>query len=83
MTPLATAYDNIRLIRRKVNIAQEEVARQAPGPRRDAAVMRVAALTEDLVRAVQDFADLGYEEQIASFLAKSREVDRRAAYGVH
>lgn len=83
MTALASAYDNIRLTRRKVNIAQEEIARHAPGPRRDQAVMRVVSLTEDLVRAVQDFADLGFEEEIASILVHPTEVNRQAAYGAY
>ena len=70
MTPLANAFDNIRLTRLKVHIAQEEVTRYASGPRRDEAVVRVALLTEDLLRAVQDFADLGYEEVVANILIK-------------
>ena len=77
MTPLATTYDNIRLIRRKVNIAQQEVACFEPGPRRDEALKRVVSLTQDLVRAVQDFADLGYEEEIADMLASSADRERR------
>ena len=70
MTPLATTYDNIRLIRRKVGIAQQEVASIEPGPRRDQAVVRVVSLTQELVRAVQDFADLGYEEKVAEMLTQ-------------
>lgn len=80
MTPLANTYDNIRLIRRKVNIAQQEVACFGPGPRRDEALMRVVSLTQDLVRAVQDFADLGYEEEVADMLTRSADMDRRAVY---
>lgn len=83
MTPLATAYDNIRLMRRKVNIAQEDVARHPVGPGRDAAVMRVADLTGDLIRAIQDFADMGYEAEVADILARGTNEDRRAVYGLH
>lgn len=80
MKPLANAFDNIRLTRRKVNIAQQEIERQDPGPRRDEAVMRAVSLTEDLVRAVQDFADLGYEQELASMLAKTNNKDPRTLY---
>lgn len=83
MTALATAYDNIRLTRRKVSIAQEEIGRQEPGPRRDEAVMLAVTLTEDLVRAVQDFADLGYEEELATILAKKHDVPLRAISGLN
>ena len=83
MKPLATAYDNIRLTRRKVNIAQEEIARHRSGPRRDEALMRAASLTEELVRAVQDFADLGYEKEVAAILGHSIANDRPALQGVH
>lgn len=83
MTPLATAYDNIRLIRRKVRIAQDEVARLSQGAHRDEAVVRVSKLSEDLVRAVQDFAELGYEEELAELLAGVTNVDRRQVYGLN
>ena len=66
------AYDNIRLLRRKIGIAQDEVARLNSGAQRDAAVMRLAALTDELVRALQDFADLGYEEEVAEILSRGR-----------
>ena len=84
MTTIETAYDNIRLIRRKINIAQEDVKRQTPGPRRDAAVMRVASLTSDLLRAVQDFADLGFEEEVACILKDVRDVNPgKVVQGLH
>ena len=71
MTSLTNAFDNIRLTRRKVSIAQDEIARYGPGPRRDEAVVRAATLTADLVRAVQDFAELGYEKEVAALLGHS------------
>ncbi len=77
------AYDNIRLLRRKVNIAQDEVARLTVGPQRDAAVVRVAALTDDLVRALQDFADMGYEEDVARLIAGEGPTDQRNVFGLH
>ena len=78
MTPVATTYDNIRLIRRKVGIAQQEVASIDPGSRRDQAVVRLVSLTQELVRAVQDFADLGYEEEVAKMLAQIPDTRQRA-----
>ncbi len=82
MAPLANAYDNIRLARRKVTIAQQEIARHAPGPRRDLAVLQAASLTEDLVRAVQDFAELGFEHEVATMLTHQVERDWRTVSAV-
>lgn len=83
MTPLSTAYDNIRLIRRKVDIAQQELENLPSGPQRDQGVMRLAKLTDDLVRAVRDFAELGYEEQVFQLLADQAVETRRSVRGMH
>lgn len=78
MTPLAAAYDNIRLIRRKIRIAQEEIGGQASRSERDAAIMQLSSLTDDLVTAVQDFADAGFEEQVAGMLSDHADLIKRA-----
>ncbi|WP_375280513.1 hypothetical protein [Pseudooctadecabacter sp.] len=83
MTPLSTAYDNIRLIRRKVDIAQRELESLPAGHRRDQGVMRLASLTDDLVRAVQDFAEMGYEEQVFQMLSEDAVDMRRTVSGLH
>lgn len=77
MTSLAAAYDNIRLIRRKIAIARQAVALEGPNAARDAAIIQVASLADDLVDAVQDFADAGFEQQMADLVADQPE--RRAA----
>ena len=71
MTAIGTAYDNIRLIRRKIDLAEREVAELPHGPQRDATVIRMTNMTQDLVRALHDFAELGYEEQIAQQISLS------------
>lgn len=68
MTPISAAFDNVRLIRRKLRIEHETIAREPIGPNRDAAVMRAKDLTDDLIRALQDFADMGYEEEVSLVL---------------
>lgn len=83
MTPLSTAYDNIRLIRRKVDIAHQELASLPAGHRRDQGIMRLAALTEDLVRAVRDFAEMGFEEQVFQMLSENTVETQRSASGMH
>jgi len=75
MSPFAAAFDNLRLVRRKIRIEQEAAAREPVGPLRDAAIMRAQDLTEDLIRCLQDFADMGYEERIASIIAAMDEDD--------
>ena len=70
MTPLTNAYDNIRLTRRKVDIARQDIARHPPGPRRDEAIQRAMLLTEALVRALQDFAECGFEQEVATLLTR-------------
>lgn len=69
MTPIEAAYDNIRLLRRKVRIAQEAAAHETSQIARDEAVMRLADVTDDLLRALQDFADLGFEEHVAKMVS--------------
>jgi len=64
------AYDKIRLLRRKLAIAREEISRIPQGSQRDAATVRAAKLTEELADAVQDFADRGFEEVVAQLLAE-------------
>jgi hypothetical protein len=68
MTTIATAYDSIRLIRRKICIAEAELSNMPLGPQRDATVMQLTNLTRDLVRALHDFAAMGYEEDVADML---------------
>lgn len=75
MSPFAAAYDNIRLVRRKIRIEQEAAAREPVGARRDAAIMRSKDLMEDLIRCMQDFADMGYEEKISEMIAALDEED--------
>lgn len=65
MTSLGAAYDNIRLLRRKIAIAEEQLVDLPHGSHRDEVVMQVSNLTHDLVRALHDFADMGYEEDVA------------------
>lgn len=77
MTSLAAAYDNIRLIRRKIAIARRAATLGGPNADRDAAIVRAASLADDLVDAVQDFADAGFEQQVVDLVADQPE--RRAA----
>lgn len=72
MTTIDTAFDNIRLIRRKIRIAETELAEIPLGSQRDASLIRLSNLTQDLVRALHDFADLGYEEEVAVHLMAPR-----------
>lgn len=65
MTALSAAYDNIRLLRRKIAIAEEELDALSAGNKRDASMIYMSNLTKDLVRALHDFADMGYEEDVA------------------
>ncbi|SLN58190.1 hypothetical protein [Pseudooctadecabacter jejudonensis] len=83
MSPLAAAYDNIRLIRRKVDIAQGELEGLPIGSRRDDGIVRVAKLAEELVRAVQDFADMGYEEEVLRLLEDHSDFSQSKAGGMH
>lgn len=71
MTAICAAFDNIRLIRRKVRIAEIEIKDLNPGPKRDMAMLRLSRLTTDLLRALNDFAELGYEEEVAKMLEQS------------
>jgi len=68
MSTITAAYDNIRLLRRKIDIAEGQLSEMSPGAERDASVIRLANLTQDLVRALHDFAAMGYEEEIAEHL---------------
>lgn len=68
MTALAKAYDNIRLLRRKVEIAQAEDRSLLTPSERDKAMVHLNHLKDDLVRALNDFADLGFEEEIAEII---------------
>lgn len=45
--------------------------------------MRLAALTEDLVRAVRDFAEMGFEEQVFQMLSENTVETQRSASGMH
>lgn len=65
---VSAAYDNIRLIRRKIQIEQQLVEDNECGARRDEAMMRGAHLSEDLIRALNDFAALGYEDRIVQMI---------------
>ena len=69
MDAFSAAYDNIRLMRRKIRIAQEAADSEIPGIARDEAVIRVAALSEELIRLLHDFADMGFEECVAEMIA--------------
>lgn len=73
MTAFGAAFDNIRLIRRKIQIEQATIARAEFGAERDQALARVAALSDDLIRAVNDFAELGYEARVAALIAQSHD----------
>ncbi|MCF2872101.1 hypothetical protein L0664_13580 [Octadecabacter sp. G9-8] len=72
MTTICAAFDNIRLIRRKIRIAEEELDAIPQGTQRDASLIRLSNLTQDLVRALHDFAELGYEEVVAEHLLAGR-----------
>ena len=72
MTPLTVAYDTIRLIRRKVDIAQKDIVRLSPGPRRDEAIRRASILTDELVSALQSFAECGFEQEVATLLIQQK-----------
>lgn len=71
MPSASEVFDTIRLTRRKVQIARDAVRNHAPGPRRDEAVLRAAILTEELLCAIQKFAQLGFEEDVARLLQNS------------
>lgn len=71
MTAFGAAFDNIRLIRKKIQIEQATVSRAECGPEWDAALARLSFLSDDLVQAVVDFADLGFEARIAAMIAQS------------
>ncbi len=69
MTPLSAAFDNIRLLRRKIRIEKEIVARSA-GSERDEALVRSQDLINDLLRALDDFAEMGFEKQVSELLTE-------------
>lgn len=73
MTAFGAAFDNIRLIRKKITIEQETLGQCGSGAERDAALARLAGLSEDLIRAVIDFADLGFEARVAAMIAQSHD----------
>lgn len=68
MATIDRAFDNIRLIRRQIRIAQLEAKELAVGAQRASALLRLSNLTDDLIRALNDFSDLGYEQQVADIL---------------
>lgn len=80
MTPLAAAYDNIRLMRRKIRIVQDELSAASTRPARDAALVQLSDLTDDLVRAVQDFADAGFEEELAALIENRDSLSTRKLF---
>ena len=69
LTTISAAYDNIRLIRRKIRIAQDQMTPLPQGAQRDAAIKQLSDLTRDLIHAMQDFADAGFEDDVAQMLA--------------
>ncbi len=69
MTSICTAYDNIRLIRRKISIENDEILGSEFGAMRDASIARLSDLKNDLVRAVQEFAELGHEQKVSDLIA--------------
>ncbi len=73
MMPLTVGFDRIRLLRRKILINRQEIAVQSVGKARDAAVLHAAALTEELLTALQDFADAGHEQYIADLIESLSE----------
>lgn len=68
MTPIAAGFDQIRLLRRKIAIARHQIASPADRPARDAAMVELAGLTDDLIDALQAFADAGFEQQLVEIL---------------
>ena len=68
MTPIAAGFDRIRLLRRKIAIVRQQIADPAPRPVRDAALVELASLTDELLDALQNFADAGYEQRIVEIL---------------
>lgn len=71
MTAFGAAFDNIRLIRKKIQIEQATLLQSSSRVERDAALARIADLSDNLIRAVSDFADLGYEARVAAMIAQS------------
>ena len=73
MIAFGAAFDNIRLIRKKIQIEQSTLARAPHGAERDIALARLARLSDDLIRAVNDFAELGFEARVAELIAQSHD----------
>lgn len=71
MTAFGAAFDNIRLIRKNIPIEQATLLQSSSLVERDAALARIAVLSDNLIRAVSDFADLGYEVRVAAMIAQS------------
>jgi hypothetical protein len=71
MTTISAASDNIRLIRRKIVIAEREVEDVPQGSQRDASVIWLVHLTRELVRALHDFEEMGFEDIVAEQLSAS------------
>ena len=69
MTTISAAFDNIRLLRRKIRISEVELEDIPVGSQRDASLIRLTNLTRDLVCALHEFAELGHEEEVARHLA--------------
>lgn len=68
MSVLKASFDNIRLIRRKLSIAQN-AAKDAEGQaERDAAVVETMQLLLALGEAVDGFADAGFEDRVAQLI---------------
>lgn len=74
MTPLAAAFHNISMMRRKIEDAQDSITSLDAGPQRDAAIAQLTALISDLVRGVQDFAALGFENDVADLIEQAEPV---------
>lgn len=68
MTPFATAYDNIRLIRRKIQIAEADMTTSLSRVERDRAIVAHQDLVLQLAQMVQGFAEAGYEERVARLI---------------
>jgi len=73
MTGFCAAFDNIRLIRKKIQIENVTLRQGSFGAERDMALARVVGLSEDLIRALNDFADLGFEARVAAMIAQSHD----------
>lgn len=68
-TGIAAAYDNIRILRFRIGLQEQILTDNPPDSTRGQAASRVrGALLEDLLCALNDFAALGFEEDVADLL---------------